>query len=386
MKTKRVSYQRQWRSVAVGLSVSGAILMMAGCGGGSSTSSNNSLPKSYSIVDLGTLPGGTSSVAAALNNKGEVVGTSTETSANGVANAQAFVWKSGQMTALGMLPGGRTSHATGINDNGQVCGTSDTGSGVQAFLYTNGALTSIGNLPGDIGSAALGLNASGLVAVSSFPSVPTPSPNSYQVQPAHAAVYSQGSLTEISVPVGDIAITPDAINALGQVAGTSVNQNKVSRAFLYQNGSLLFPGTLPGDDSSQADAINASSQAVGASNRKIGTDNSGQNPVFVSQAVLFTAGKVTGLGMLPGDTNSVATGINDSGQIIGTSTSGATDPTLASHPFIWQQGQLVSLNSLLPIGSGWILTGATGINNTGQICGYGQHNGQTRAFLLTPQQ
>ena len=43
------------------------------------------------------------------------------------------------------------------------------------------------------------------------------------------------------------------------------------------------------------------------------------------------------------------------------------------------------LNTLLnPSGTGWVLNAASGINDSGQITGYGVHNGLTRAFLLSP--
>jgi hypothetical protein len=43
------------------------------------------------------------------------------------------------------------------------------------------------------------------------------------------------------------------------------------------------------------------------------------------------------------------------------------------------------LNTLLVASvTGWVLNGATGINDSGQITGYGDYNGLQRAFLLTP--
>lgn len=45
---------------------------------------------------------------------------------------------------------------------------------------------------------------------------------------------------------------------------------------------------------------------------------------------------------------------------------------------------MVDLNDLIPANSGWYLEATTGINNRGQIVGYGLHGGQQRAFLLTP--
>jgi probable HAF family extracellular repeat protein len=42
------------------------------------------------------------------------------------------------------------------------------------------------------------------------------------------------------------------------------------------------------------------------------------------------------------------------------------------------------LNSLIPPNSGWTLSEAFGINDTGQITGTGAINGATHAFLLNP--
>src|SRR5207245_9209115 len=47
---------------------------------------------------------------------------------------------------LGTLPGGRVSFAIAINDAGQVVGTSEGGSG--AFLWQNGIMTDLGTLGG----------------------------------------------------------------------------------------------------------------------------------------------------------------------------------------------------------------------------------------------
>ena len=52
--------------------------------------------------------------------------------------------------------------------------------------------------------------------------------------------------------------------------------------------------------------------------------------------------------------------------------------------FLYHGGALYDLNSLIPAGSGWTLSLAIGINDAGQIAGAGFHNGQQRAFLLTP--
>lgn len=43
---------------------------------------------------------------------------------------------------------------------------------------------------------------------------------------------------------------------------------------------------------------------------------------------------------------------------------------------------MIDLNTLLPNGSGWLLQEAIGINDSGQITGYGLYNGTEEAFLL----
>ena len=55
------------------------------------------------------------------------------------------------------------------------------------------------------------------------------------------------------------------------------------------------------------------------------------------------------------------------------------------HAFVYRNGRMLDLNNLIPPGSGWALTQANGINDAGEIVGYGMIAGQQHAFLLTPQ-
>src|SRR4051794_6179542 len=57
---------------------------------------------SSTVLDLGTLPGGATSNASALNLAGQVVGTSTPPGPSGFNHA--FLWQNGVMTDLGTLP------------------------------------------------------------------------------------------------------------------------------------------------------------------------------------------------------------------------------------------------------------------------------------------
>jgi probable HAF family extracellular repeat protein len=91
---------------------------------------------------------------------------------------------------------------------------------------------------------------------------------------------------------------------------------------------------------------------------------------------------MTDLGTL-GGTFGNALGINSGGTIVG---SANTAGDVSQDAFIYSGGVLTDLNTLLDgSGAGWSLTSAQGINDLGQIVGYGTIGGQTHAFLLTPE-
>ncbi len=79
--------------------------------------------------------------------------------------------------------------------------------------------------------------------------------------------------------------------------------------------------------------------------------------------------------------HSQAYDINTSGQVVGLS---YTSGNGAQHAFLFSGGVVIDLNDLIPANSGWALTRATGINDSGQIVGHGRLNNQNRAFLYTP--
>src|SRR5262245_9423133 len=88
------------------------------------------------MQDLGTL-GGTNSRANGINDIGEIVGYATSA---GCCDGHAFLYTPGVgMSDLGTLGGALTSSAHAINNVGQVVGSSSTEPGavpITAFLYT----------------------------------------------------------------------------------------------------------------------------------------------------------------------------------------------------------------------------------------------------------
>ena len=109
--------------------------------------------------DLGVLPGDTASSARAVNNQGQVVGSSV----NAAGLSHAFLWDLGTMRSLGTLPGDVSSEARAINILGQVVGRSGVAdlSASRAVLWRDGAIIDLNTLvPGSgwVLSSATGIN------------------------------------------------------------------------------------------------------------------------------------------------------------------------------------------------------------------------------------
>jgi hypothetical protein len=76
-------------------------------------------------------------------------------------------------------------------------------------------------------------------------------------------------------------------------------------------------------------------------------------------------------------------GVNDGGDAVGGC--GIGDPAnRTQHATLWRGGAMIDLNDLITDPS-WILESAVAVNASGQIVGTGIHNGNLRAFILTPQ-
>jgi probable HAF family extracellular repeat protein len=102
--------------------------------------------------------------------------------------------------------------------------------------------------------------------------------------------------------------------------------------------------------------------------------------IITASAAIASAGlySISDLATLGGD-SSAAYSINDSGQAVGWANTAAGD----QHAALFSNGTVTDLNSLINAASGWILIGAYGINNAGQIVGIGTINGEQHAFLMT---
>jgi len=246
-----------------------------------------------------------------------------------------------------------------MNNVGQVVGSAYNlfGNGAtQAFLYSNGVLTDLSNI-GQGRIAVAGINDSGQIVGGALGT------DGYD----RPFLYSGGKMTDLGTLGGSNGRGyATAINASGQVIGYWTLNIDTSHPFLYSGGKMTDLGTLGGRYSTPAD-INDAGQIVGSSTIKSSERH--------SHAFLYDGGKMTDLGTL-GGASSVGRGINDGGQVVGWSDGRA---------FLYEGGKMTDLNKLIPANSGWVLESATGINNKGQIAGWGTNpKGEQHAFLLTP--
>jgi probable HAF family extracellular repeat protein len=110
------------------------------------------------MMDLGTL-GGSNSLALQVSDSGQAVGYS-ETG----DTTHAFIWQDGAMRDLGTLSGGTESEAHAVNDQGQIVGTSDN----TATLWQADRVVNLNHLvrnaPGWTLQNAVAVNAHGQIA------------------------------------------------------------------------------------------------------------------------------------------------------------------------------------------------------------------------------
>lgn len=321
----------------------------------------------YTFTDFGTL-GGRYSNASAINNLGQVVGYSW--TAGNMAQ-RATMWDAGAVINLGALQGDSSysSFATAINDSGQVAGYSYTNRNTaqHATLWSGSQIIDLGTLGGS-DSFATGINNSGkVVGYSQTP---------WDRFTYHAVAWSGGSVTDLSPHAVSYSVARD-INNSDQIAGLSSGSS--DRVSVWSGPYGANSATLPGRFG-DANAINDAGTVAGFSY----TDNYQEQ-----RATIWVAGVPTQLGILDGARwgRSQANAINNSGLIVGA----ATDEGFSDRATIWMGGAAIDLNLLLDsesISAGWVLTNATGINDSGWIVGNATNTktSDTHAFLLSTNQ
>jgi probable HAF family extracellular repeat protein len=331
-----------------------------------------SLPANYTFTDLGTL-GGTYSKAYGINNCGQVVG---ESSLTGVSPTHPFIWRNSVMSDLGTL-GGVRGLAMDINASGMVVGFSTIATDEQrAFRWFDldgdsvpdpGEMNDLGALPNHFTHGAYGVNDNGQIVGSAENGLGEASGFRWN---ANTGLQLLDTLNGIAPSYGY------AINNSSHIAGYAA---PIDHAFIFNGTTNIDLGSFGGTRSIAYD-INASGHAVGFADVTMG----GSTPP--TRAFKWTGTALQNLGVLASGTRSVAYGINASGVIVGSSEINVAVPP-KSHAFVYDgTNQMYDLNTLVAdLPTDWTLVEAHGINDGGQIVGWGTTPlGETHAFLLTP--
>ena len=305
----------------------------------------------YSITGLGTLQGQSSSVATSINNSGQVVGISYNSSDG----------------YFGPYPGPASASPLGFNV---------TGTGAMSFIYNGGQISQINptgglansiNNAGQVAGGNTSINDSGQYVTGTIGGVyPQNLSNGSQL-------VTNGTTTNLPPLFG-----PYAINNSGQIAGyliVNVGHSNFDPA-IYQNGQVtdLVSKVASGAYyDGRAIAINQKGDALITVQQSAPLNGLPAGQAGPLNSYLYNAGtgQMTNLTALPGGTGLVAAALNDKDQAVG-------------NGFLYSNGSLKSLLSVLPAGSGWSYLTATGINDSGQIVGQGTFNGQLEAFEMTP--
>lgn len=367
----------------------------------------------YSLTDLGPA-GNPFSQAVWLNDYG--LATGLDTASDGTQHAVAWYW--GTLTDISRPGlGGPNSGAGAVNKYGQIIGSAETstkdlnnenfcgyGTGRQcvAFLWDFDTMTALPSLGGtnstwgainDLGEiAGIAENGHHDTTCPSKPAVNGTGPLYYDFE---AVVWgpSPGQIRELSPLPGDTVGMAIGINDAGEVVGGSGTcANSVLPGFYSTPHAVLWDkdGTvhsLPNLGGSAPDTtiLGPGNVADAINNHGIiaGLATLPGNTVF--HPVLWQDGLISDLGVLPGDLVGAALGLNDGGEVVGASISAPGPATGNPRAFVWRNGAMMDLNTLVPADSPLYLLTAFWVNDSGDIVGFGATaDGEIHGFLATP--
>lgn len=343
------------------------------------------------LTDLGTLAGGNSSQAVWVASNGLIAGYSQNGQIDplvGYPESRAVLWRHGQAIDLGTL-GGNESIAYAVNNRGQVVGTalntvpdpysffdfvfcgSSNGTQTRAFLWDrNNGMQDLGTLGTGDDALAFFVNDAGQVAGFSYTNT-TPNPTT-GLPTFDPFLWEPGKgMRDLGTFGGTEVWQMGRLNERGQVVGSlTLPGDTTFHPFLWDGKQLIDLGTL-GGDMGYGNWVNDAAEVVGQAALP-------EDQTF--HAFLWRDGVMTDLGVLPGDSFSDTSAINARGQVVGLS--GNPNSTSA---VLWENSQVYDLNALVDPGSGLTLGWALYINDDGEISAFGaDSSGNNHDVLLIP--
>jgi probable HAF family extracellular repeat protein len=342
------------------------ILVLSACSRLEQPQATSLTPSAGPVIDLGTLAGGTSSSAIAINNLGQIVGTSNDATLTG--NKQV-IWSGGTVTAISA---GNTNTVPAlrqaINDSREIVswingGRAPTSGILSDAIYWNATgISSI--LPALAGGEnrvfAYDINANGLIVGESRDATGVDK---------HAVIWNRTSLLRDLglMGFGNSLVGNETsalgINDLGDVVGRALIGSNY-QAFFWRNG--VFTDLGPG----VAIDVNNNGLVIGNTNPEVYAAWVWQNGVRTDLPAL------TGR---PG--NYVVSDLNNNGDIVGVGPGLVADTFGSSTAVLWRNGQAIELGNF----PGGTFSSALGINDLGQIVGMGNlvAGGPMHALLWT---
>ena len=401
------------RMVSMQSAISALTIVSVVLGGGKPSASQQPSARAYAVIELRDL-NGTDARANSISATGVVAGYA---SPKDTLDRNAMVWLRGEPFNLGTL-GGTNSNVTwpGQGNSGMVAGIAQTaqpqarrdgwscrgffGLSPDAVKYTCVAFVwgeaGMHRLPlrgGDnTNSFAAGINNHRQV-VGWAETASADSTCVFETDRGFLAVMwdlRHGVVVDLPPYGDDRASAATAINDSGQVAGISgdcdqsIGRDTARHAVLWENG---VPQLLRSDAASWNTPTSMTQDGeiiVGFSNTP---DASPVSPLF--RAVLWTTlddlcPKVPGTNMcviqpLDGHTSAQAWGVNERGQVVGSSCLGS-----ACRAFLWENGETVNLSKAAGDYANPLIN-AMDINSRGEITGRAQRpDGTHVAVVLVP--
>ena len=300
-----------------------------------------------------------------INDVGDIGGTGPLSS----GYVGAYVWRDGVTTYLSA--GTAVDWANDINNDALSVGAQYVSAGKTLPCYwTYGSAVSLPTSVTSPSGEAVATNNVGTIVGYIYP------PMSSRI--AIASVWKDGPTGKQRLAIDKLYINDTYnyatdINDAGRVVGYSGNLGLGRKlAFLWhETESLVVLPPAAGDIASLAEAINNADQVAGTS---VSLDGWCRAVIWQEQAPA----------MLPSNGwQSWANGLNEDGAVVGVCSTDQGDRAV-----LWLNEQLSDLTNALADQSGWVLTEAHDINNTGWIVGVGTTpTGQpNHGFLLIPRQ